>query len=72
MDEAKAEVTAFIAFLRTHWPKMWSTNALERFHKGIKRRCRVVGDLPNPAAVIRLVGAVMAEHANEWRAGDRR
>ena len=28
MDEAKAEVLAFTAFPRSHWPKIWSTNPL--------------------------------------------
>jgi len=43
MDAAKAEVLAFTAFPRSHWPKIWSTNPLERVNKEIKRRARVVG-----------------------------
>ena len=46
MDDAKAEVLAFTAFPRAHWPKIWSTNPLERVNKEIKRRARVVGHLP--------------------------
>jgi predicted ester cyclase len=38
MDEAKTEVLAFTAFPRSHWPKVWSTNPLERVNKEIKRR----------------------------------
>jgi putative transposase len=30
MDAAKADVLAFTAFPRPHWPKIWSTNPLER------------------------------------------
>jgi putative transposase len=72
MDDAKAEVLAFTAFPRAHWTKIWSTNPLERVNKEIKRRARVVGIFPNPAAVIRLVGAVLGDMHDEWQAGERR
>jgi putative transposase len=72
MDAGKAEVLAFTAFPRAHWPKIWSTNPLERVNKEIKRRARVVGIFPNDAAVIRLVGAILADMHDEWQSGDRR
>src|SRR3954447_12471762 len=72
MDEAKAEVLAFTAFPRAHWSKIWSTSPLERVNKEIKRRARVVGIFPNDAAVIRLVGAVLADMHDEWQSGERR
>ena len=72
MDAAKAEVLAFAAFPREHWRKIWSTNPLERLNKEIKRRSRVVGIFPNEAAVIRLIGAVLADTHDEWATDERR
>ena len=72
MDTAKTEVLAFNAFPRAHWRKIWSTNPLERLHKEIKRRARVVGIFPNEASVIRLVGMILTDTNDEWTTDERR
>ncbi len=40
MQDAKAEVLAFTAFPRAHWPKVWSTNPLERQASCLDRQAR--------------------------------
>jgi len=72
LGDAEADLLAFAAFPQRHWRQIWSTNPLERVNKEIKRRTDVVGVFPNPAALLRLAGAVLVEQHDEWEAGDRR
>ena len=66
MDDAEADVLAFMSFPGEHHTKIYSTNPLERVNKEIKRRTNVVGIFPNEAAIVRLVGAILIEQNDEW------
>ena len=71
LEEAEDDLLGFNALPAEHWPKLRSTNPLERVNREIGRRTDVVGIFPNDKALLRLAASVVIEQNDEWLVGRR-
>jgi transposase-like protein len=66
LEDGLEDSLQFYGFDRFDARKISSTNTLERLHKEIRRRSRVVGIFPNAQAYTRLVACYLMEYAEDW------
>ncbi len=71
LEDAEEDLLAYMRFPRDHWPKIRSTNPLERVNREIARRSDVVGIYPNDDALIRLAAGLLVEVNDEWLVAHR-
>ena len=66
LAEGFSAATRYFSYPKEHWPRIRSTNGLERLHGEIKRRTRAVGAFPDRASALRLVTAVALQVTAVW------
>jgi putative transposase len=64
--DAEEDLLGYMRFPGDHWPKIRSTNPLERVNLEIARRSDVVGIYPNDEALLRLAASLLIEQNDEW------
>jgi transposase-like protein len=67
--EAKEDILVYKTFPEEHHRSIHSVNPLERLNREIRRRTRVVGVFPDRSSVYRLVGTLLVNMDEDWRAG---
>lgn len=69
--EAKEDILVYKTFPEEHHRSIHSVNPLERLNREVRRRTRVVGVFPDRSSVYRLVGTLLVNMDEDWRAGRR-
>jgi putative transposase len=66
MADNLPEGLTIFSFPAAHRILIRTTNVIERLHREVRRRARVVSIFPNSASCLRLVSAVLNEISEEW------
>lgn len=65
------DASAVLALPRPYRKRLRTTNEQERLNEEIRRRERVIRIFPTRQSVIRLLGALLMEHDEQWSTGKR-
>lgn len=69
MPENIPEGLTVFSFPTAHRRRLRTTNGVERLHREVRRRARVVSIFPNQVSCLRLVSAILNEISEEWLTG---
>jgi transposase-like protein len=64
--EACSEAFTFYKYQSDYWPKIRTSNPLERLNREIKRRTKVAGIFPSEKSCVRLISALLVETHENW------
>ena len=68
-EENLIEGMTVFQFPQNHWQRIRTTNMVERLHREVRRRTRVVSIFPNEKSCLRLISAVLMETSEDWLSG---
>lgn len=71
LETAFEAATAILVLPERYRQRLRTTNSQERLNEEIRRRERVIRIFPNPASVVRLLGALLLEIHEKWTTGTR-
>lgn len=69
METDLPEGFTVFSFPKAHQRRLRTVNPLERVHREIERRTRVVSIFPSEAACLRLITAILMELDEAWQTG---
>jgi putative transposase len=69
LESALPEGFTVFNFPKAHQRRLRTVNVLERVHRELERRTRVISIFPNESACLRLVSAILMELDEAWQTG---
>ena len=69
LDDAFDDVSAVFSLPARYRKRLRTSNMIERLNGELRRRENVIRIFPNESSLIRLMGALLAEHHESWSSG---